>query len=181
LGQAYSRSDITKLKSAKIADDTSYVYSLPFEKGTRQRIIQGAISKFSHKDEIALDFNCKTGTIICAARGGVVVGARNDSNNGGYKSEYLNEGNYIIIKHNDDSQAMYWHLQYNGTLVKEGDTVLVGQPIGLSGNTGYSAFPHLHFEVHARRNDGSFGQVPVRFHTKKGIKYLRPLKKYRVV
>ena len=126
-------------------------------------------------------FNVKIGTTICAARTGVVIASYGESKRGGLKDEYLNDGNHVIIEHSDGSQAMYWHLQFKGALVNVGDTVKAGQVIGRSGNTGYSAFPHLHFEVQGKTKDGSTTQIPVRFYTNKGIKYLKPLKKYKVV
>ena len=131
----------------------------------------------SHKGEFALDFKMKKGTIVCAARPGIVTAMREDSDKGGLKNEMLSEGNYIIIDHGDGTAAYYWHLQKDGALVKTGDTVLQGQAIGKSGNTGYSAFPHLHFEVVKI----SKGQVPTWFLTRKGIRYLRPGKWYKKI
>ncbi len=141
----YSTSD---LKAGKFREDSSYIYSLPFENKKKVFLIQGYESKiFSHKNERALDFKVKKGTKVCAARAGVVISAREDSDKGGLKKENLSDGNYISIQHADGSVAHYWHLQKDGAMVNIGDTVKTGQWIGLSGNTGYSSFPHLHFEV----------------------------------
>ena len=100
----------------------------------------------SHKGEYALDFKVKKKTRICAARDGIVTGARSHSDEGGLKPENMSDGNYVSIQHDDGSFAHYWHLNKDGVLVHVGDTITKGQVIGLSGNTGYSAFPHLHFE-----------------------------------
>lgn len=170
---------IRDLKDGKFKNDSSYIYSLPFEKGKKVFLIQAYDSKMSHKDELALDFKVKKGTKICAARGGIVSSLRKDSDKGGLKQENLSDGNYIIIQHSDGSSGMYWHLQKDGVLVNVGDTVKKGQPIGLSGNTGYSAFPHLHFEVQGNDANGNYKQLPTRFETNKGILYLRPAKFYR--
>lgn len=143
-------------------------------------VAQGYLSTLSHKGELALDFKMKKGTKICAARDGVVVSAREDSKQGGYKMKYLSEGNFIIIKHDDGTYANYWHLDYNGVDVKKGDSIIQGQVIGRSGNTGYSAFPHLHFEVTGKDSPG-YGQMPTRFHTKKGVIYLKPLHRYKAM
>jgi len=170
---------IRDLKGGKFKSDSSYIYSLPFEKGKKVFLIQAYDSKMSHKGELALDFKVKKGTKICAAREGVVSSLRKDSDKGGLKQENLSDGNYIIIQHSDGSSGMYWHLQEDGVLVNVGDTVKKGQVIGLSGNTGYSAFPHLHFEVQGNDTAGNYKQLPTRFETNKGILYLWPAKFYR--
>ena len=119
----------------------------------------------------------KRGTKITAARDGVVVRAKEDGKKGGLKSKYRPDGNNIVIQHADGSRAGYWHLQHNGTLVNVGDTVKTGQIIGLSGKTGYALVPHLHFLVW-RSGGGQWQQIPTRFQTSMGIKYLRSWRKY---
>lgn len=58
------------------------------------------------------------------------------------------EGNHIIISHyNGKFYSLYGHLYHNSMKVKIGDKVKKGQVIGLMGNTGNSAGPHLHFDV----------------------------------
>lgn len=168
-------SQIRDLKSGKVKPDNSHIYNLPFAKGSKFLLIQAYNSKMSHQNELSLDFKMRKGSKICAARGGIVTAIKKDSDVGGLKEEYYSQGNHIIIKHNDGSTAMYWHLQYNGVLVNVGDTVQQGQHIGYSGNTGYSAFPHLHFQV--QNVEGR--DIATRFYTKKGVIYLRPGKWYK--
>ena len=108
---------------------------------------------------------------------GVVTAIKKDSDVGGLKDEYLSQGNHIIIQHADGSTAMYWHLKKDGVLVTVGDTVKQGQHIGYSGNTGYTAFPHLHFQA----QDKNGNDMATRFSTKKGIIYLRPGKYYKAI
>jgi len=172
---------VNDLKNGKFKDDSSYIYTLPFEHKKKVFLIQAYESKFSHKDERALDFKVKTGTKVCAARDGVVTATRKDSDKGGLKPENISDGNYVTIKHNDGSVAWYWHFQKDGVLVNEGDTIKTGQIIGLSGNTGYSAFPHLHFEVQGYDVAGNHTQLPTRFYTQQGVIYLRPGKFYRTL
>ena len=179
---AFSQQDqytIAQLKDGKYKEDKSYIYTLPFEHKKKVFLIQGYESMFSHKGEKALDFKVKKGTRVCAARAGVVVNTRMESDKGGLKPENLSDGNYVAIRHDDGSTAWYWHFEKDGVLVNEGDSVKIGQPIGLSGNTGYSAFPHLHFEVQGPNSSGSYVQLPTRFYTQKGVIYLRPGKFYR--
>ncbi|HEX6171571.1 MAG TPA: M23 family metallopeptidase [Chitinophagaceae bacterium] len=176
--QEYS---IRDLKGGKFIDDSSYIYSLPFENKKKVFLIQAYDSKMSHKGELALDFKVKKKTKICAAREGVVIAARGDSEKGGLKPENMSDGNHISIKHYDGSIAHYWHLIKDGVLVNVGDTVTKGQVIGLTGNTGYSAFPHLHFEVIGYDGTGAYKQLPTRFYTNKGTIYLRPGKFYKAM
>jgi murein DD-endopeptidase MepM/ murein hydrolase activator NlpD len=148
------------LKEGKFKEDSSYIYSLPFENKKKVFLVQGYESKFfSHKGERALDFKVKKGTKVCAARDGIVISMREDSDKGGLKQANLSDGNYISIKHIDGSVAYYWHLQKDGVVVNIGDTIKTGQWIGLSGNTGYSSFPHLHFEVQGYDANGDYKQL----------------------
>lgn len=159
--------------------EPGYIYSLPFETGKKVFLVQGYESMFSHKGNKALDFKVKTGTKICAARSGVVIAARGNSDKRGLKPENLADGNYIFIQHEDGSIAQYWHFKKDGVLVQQGDNITNGQLIGYSGNTGYSAFPHLHFEVRGPDSKGNYSDLPTRFYTQEGIIYLRPGKFYR--
>ena len=169
--------EIRALKAGRVKPDSSYIYSLPFSNKSKFLLIQAYNSKMSHTGELSLDFKMKTGSKICAARDGVVENVKEDSDKGGLKSEFLNDGNHIIIRHADGSMAMYWHLEKDGVIVNPGEKVVQGQHIGYSGNTGYTAFPHLHFQV----QDASGRDIGTRFYTKKGVKYLRPGKWYKTL
>jgi murein DD-endopeptidase MepM/ murein hydrolase activator NlpD len=175
------RKEIKQLQKGKIKDDTSYVYTLPFESGKAHLLVQGYFGKYSHKERAALDFKMKKGTKILAARDGVVTRVKEDEDKGGLNKKYHRQGNNIIIQHNDNSRSGYWHMQKNGVLVNVGDTVKKGQVIALSGNTGYTAFPHLHFIAWKFNDKGQWQQIATRFRTKKGVKYVRPWKWYRSI
>ncbi|HEX7847867.1 MAG TPA: M23 family metallopeptidase [Chitinophagaceae bacterium] len=172
------RKEIKLLQKGIIKDDTSYVYTLPFEPGKKYRLVQGYFGPFSHKERAALDFKMKRGTRITAIRDGVVTRVKEDGDRGGWNRKYRPYGNNIVIQHADGSRAGYWHLQFNGALVNVGDTVKQGQVIGLSGKTGYAAMPHLHLMVWSS-NRGGWQQIPTRFATQKGVKYLKGWKKYK--
>ncbi len=172
------RPEIKKLQKGIIKDDTSFVYQLPYEEGRSHLLVQGYFSRYSHRNRAALDFKMKKGTNVLAARSGVVVRVKEDGNKGGWNKKYRPFGNMIVIQHEDNSRAGYWHLQYNGALVNVGDTVKQGQVIGLSGKTGYTLFPHLHF-IAWRSTSNGWQQVATRFQSSKGIHYLRPFRFYR--
>ena len=54
-------------------------------------------------------------------------------------------GFFVLLDHPDEYQTMYGHL--SRILVEPGASVAPGQVIGLSGNSGRSTAPHLHFEI----------------------------------
>jgi len=81
------------------------------------------------------DIGVPTGTSVMASSGGKVTQA-------GWLGNY---GYVIFVEHPDGRQTRYGHL--SKVLVRVGDEVSQGQKIALSGNTGNSTGPHLHFEV----------------------------------
>jgi murein DD-endopeptidase MepM/ murein hydrolase activator NlpD len=172
------RKQVKLLQKGVLKDDTSYVYALPYEAGVTHRLVQGYFGAFSHKERAALDFKMKRGTKITAAREGVVVRVKEDGNKGGWNKKYRPFGNNIVIQHADGTRAGYWHLQFNGALVNAGDTVKKGQVIGLSGKTGYTSMPHLHFLVWRFDNKSQWQQVVTRFKTSRGVLFLKGWKKY---
>lgn len=82
-----------------------------------------------------VDWACPVGTAIMASCGGTVIQA-------GWYGGY---GNCITIRHPDGRMTRYGHL--SKILVSSGQSVSQGQKIGLSGNTGRSTGPHVHFEL----------------------------------
>ena len=85
-----------------------------------------------------IDFLADTGSSVIAAAGGVVQYA-------GFHPQY---GMMVDIDHGSDLVTRYAHL--SKLFVKEGDVVLRGRKVALSGSTGRSTGPHLHFEVRFR-------------------------------
>ncbi len=173
------RAVLKLLQKGKGKDDSSFIYHLPYEENTSHLLVQGYFSRYTHKNRAALDFKMKKGTKICAVRDGVVLRLKEDGNKGGSNAKYRSFGNFVVIQHEDSSRSGYWHLQFNGVLVNVGDTVKQGQVIGLSGKTGYTYFPHLHFIVWRSDGKGQWTQIGSRFQTNKGIRYLRPFRFYR--
>jgi len=77
--------------------------------------------------------------------------------------------NYIVILHDDGTTGEYYHLSRDGALVTAGDRVEAGDRIGLSGNTGHTTMPHLHFAVYRAGAWGRTQSLPVRFAHRGGI------------
>ncbi|WP_405812195.1 LysM peptidoglycan-binding domain-containing M23 family metallopeptidase [Streptomyces sp. NBC_01520] len=89
------------------------------------------------------DFQAASGTGVRSIGPGTVVSA-------GWSGSY---GNEVVIQHSDGMYSQYAHLSSLG--VSAGQTVTGGQQIGLSGSTGNSTGPHLHFEVRTGPSYGS--------------------------
>ncbi|MDQ0776464.1 murein DD-endopeptidase MepM/ murein hydrolase activator NlpD [Streptomyces aurantiacus] len=107
------------------------------------------------------DFAVSSGTQVVAAHGGTVV--KTGGNGAGDGPAY---GNAVVIKHGNGTYSQYAHL--SRVDVKPGQVVKTGQPIALSGNTGNSSGPHLHFEIRTTANYGS-AVDPVAFLHSKGL------------
>ena len=173
------RKELKLFQKGKIKDDTSFVYHLPYQDDKTHLLVQGYFSHYTHMHRAALDFKMKKGTKVCAVRDGVVVRVKKDGRRGGTNIKYHPDGNYIVIQHEDSTRSGYWHLKHDSVFVKVGDFVKQGQVIGLSGRSGYTYFPHLHFIVWRYDKNDKWTQVGTRFQTQKGIRYLRPFRFYR--
>ncbi|MBX7553756.1 M23 family metallopeptidase [Streptomyces sp. NPDC004232] len=110
-----------------------------------------------------LDFAVPTGTAVAAAHGGTVVKA--GPNGAGDGPAY---GNAVVIRHGSGAYSQYAHLSRID--VKAGHAVKAGQRIALSGSTGNSTGPHLHFEIRTTPNHGS-AVDPAAFLRGKGVTF----------
>lgn len=151
--------------------DDDFVYQFPYEPGTSQRVLQGYGSRFSHTglEQFAVDFKMDEGTPVYAARGGIVARKEESHSIGCWEDGCGKFANYLVILHDDDTTGEYYHLQKDGVLVELGERVTAGQKIALSGNTGHSTMPHLHFGVYRAVSRGREQSIPVRFASTDGI------------
>jgi murein DD-endopeptidase MepM/ murein hydrolase activator NlpD len=133
-------------------------------------VTQGYHGSYSHKgsNEYAIDWQMPEGTPVFAARGGLVVKVKDDSNTGGSSMKYDPFNNYVLIRHNDGTLGHYCHLKKNGVTVKPGEMVKAGQLIAHSGNTGFSSGAHLHFSVFKTKDGRERISLPVKFQTADG-------------
>src|SRR5438128_1580768 len=94
-----------------------------------------------------IDIAVPTGTAVRAAAAGVVAQAGTDP-------AY---GLFVLLRHTAGYETMYGHA--SRLVVREGDSVVAGQVIALSGSSGRSTAPHLHFEI--RREGKSLDPLTV--------------------
>ena len=138
----------------------AYRYAFPW-RGGPFRLTQGPNGSFSHTDaksRYAMDIAMPEGTPVIAARAGVVVKIGNDQLGRGPDPS----GNFVRVQHDDGTQGVYLHLKQGSVSVRAGQRVAVGSPLALSGNTGNSSGPHLHFVVQ-RASDAGLVSIPYEF------------------
>jgi murein DD-endopeptidase MepM/ murein hydrolase activator NlpD len=157
--------------SLSAAHDHRYPYRLPYRRGSSYRVIQTYGGAFSHFGDYyhSVDFAMPVGTLVLAAREGLVVATKQDSKTAGLSEMDRQAGNYVFIQHPDGTVGEYVHLQYGGTLVEPGQSVERGMPIGRSGNTGYSKGPHLHFGITGPLDGKRRRSFPALFQTGRGL------------
>ncbi|MGM9319949.1 peptidoglycan DD-metalloendopeptidase family protein [Deinococcus aquaticus] len=103
--------------------------------GYGPRVLDGV-----REDHWGVDIVAPEGTLVRAARSGRVLESRPDYDRGW--------GWTVVMEHPDGWITRYAHLSAN--LVKKGELVVRGQPVGRVGNTGRSTGPHLHFGTYLR-------------------------------
>ncbi|MFB6825167.1 M23 family metallopeptidase [Streptomyces virginiae] len=136
------------------------LWDKPLEKYTLSATFGKGGNMWSHKHS-GQDFAVPVGTPVKAAAAGTVVKA--GPNGGGDGPAY---GNAIVIKHANNTYSQYAHL--SKIQIKVGQKVKASQRIALSGNTGNSSGPHLHFEIRTTPNYGS-AVNPVAFLRTNGV------------
>lgn len=138
------RKKVTDLEEGEIADNpnpTSFFSSIPNIKP-----VAGAVSSSFgnrlhpiynvHLFHAGIDFASSEGSRVMTTGDGIVAFS-------GYDKGY---GQKVIINHGFGYKTVYAHL--SKTIVRQGQKVKRGDIIALSGNTGLSTGPHLHYEVH---------------------------------
>jgi len=138
----------------------------PFLDFKPMKISQGFKGRFSHQSQpglYAVDIGMSVGTKIVAVKKGVVISTKDDYAAAGVSSPFFfDKANYVNIMHDDGTYAIYAHLLLGSVKVKKSQMIEAGQVIGLSGNTGYSTGPHLHFAI-MHNAKGRTESIPFKF------------------
>ncbi|MFF9914967.1 M23 family metallopeptidase [Streptomyces sp. NPDC013457] len=134
-------------KAAPVAAKKAPSWVKPVSRYTLSASFNQGGAMWAHKHS-GQDFAVPVGTPVKAAGAGTVVKA--GPNGGGDGPAY---GNAIVVKHANGKYSQYAHLSKINVHI--GQKVGAGQKIALSGNTGNSSGPHLHFEIRTTPNYGS--------------------------
>lgn len=126
-------------------------YILPYQVGEAYTVGQGncvPLGTGSHarstRAEFAYDFAMPIGTALLAVHDGMVIYVEESFPD---STRVVGEENTIVIQHEDGSLSNYGHLTTLGALHEVGDPVQQGDIIAMSGDSGASTEPHLHFEI----------------------------------
>jgi murein DD-endopeptidase MepM/ murein hydrolase activator NlpD len=137
-------------------------YILPWNVGATYTMFQGNCSQLGgHRDTFAYDFDMAMGDPVLASRAGIAI-IVNDQ----YSDDDHIEGheNNVFVQHDDATVVRYTHSMQGSAAVTVNQAIQPGDLLGLAGNSGNSAGPHLHFQ--AFRDRTSFDKsnaVPVTF------------------
>ena len=138
-----------------------YAYRLPYA-GAAFSVLQGFHGAFSHRgsNEFAVDFDCPVATHVVAARPGLVIATNAAAQGSGTTPDFLEyrRTNFVLVLHDDGTLGEYMHLAPSGVRASVGQRVARGDELALSGNTGFSSTPHLHFQVMTAGSDGLSAQ-----------------------
>jgi murein DD-endopeptidase MepM/ murein hydrolase activator NlpD len=139
------------------------LYRLPWPEGLSFMFTQapdGRItSHFTKATLHAVDIAMPEGVPVLAARAGIVEAVEASHGASPDEEAFTYEGNFVRVRHADETSAIYAHLKHGGVAVAPGDAVVAGQLLAYSGFTGDALEPHLHFAV--LREDAS---VPFEFY-----------------
>lgn len=163
----------SKISFASRLGDTSKEYksiqlALPYPNGKKYKVIQGNNSNYTHNTDwsrFAVDFNLKLNDTVCAATNGFIVGVIDSYKYGGKGDKWNSYANFITIYEPSSGLfTQYVHLKEKGSFVQVGDEVKRGQPIALSGMTGNTDTPHLHFNcLTPTESENGLKSIPFQF------------------
>ncbi len=139
-------------------------YAFPFGGEIPRELAQGAGGAGTHVglNHFSYDFAMPVGTPVLAARDGWVLSVRDGFGEGANDPAFRDRANQVMVLHDDGTVALYGHLS-KGIPVDHGDRISVGDLLGISGNSGYSSGPHLHFQVSVQRRRQEPESIPIRF------------------
>ena len=151
------------LGSSTTEADADHLYAVPFGGARARELIQGFEGADSHLASMrySLDFAMPHGTPVLAARAGIVFYLQDGFTAGRADPDLLERANLVVVAHSDGTMASYGHLR-RGIRASVGDTVGVGDLLGLSGATGFAGQPHLHFHVGKRLLGAPGRTIPIK-------------------
>lgn len=141
---------------------TKNIYRLPHHLGLK---IQPEAAP-SHRGQFqnAIDFALEFGTSVYAALDGIVEEVTDQfDDHGRLEAKCAGKDNSVVIRHTHNEFSYYVHLKKSSIAVKEGQKVTENQFLGLVGLSGFTGYPHLHFEVYKKNKEFNHPTLLVQF------------------
>lgn len=136
-------------------------YRRPLPENVEGRVVRPHEHQNMPEIEYAVDFLVEEETPVLAARDGVVVKIKEDSDKWGLDREFAKQANFVVVRHEDGTFAEYVHLGKDTVEVEQGQKVKQGDRLARTGFSGLMDTPHLHFNVF-KIEDGKAVSVPVK-------------------
>ena len=158
----------TFCNGAVFPDPATSPYVLPWDTGTSYSMFQGNCSnRGGHRDTFAYDFSHGMGDPVAASRPGVVFIVNDNFSDDDHIEGHENN---VFVEHSDGTVVRYTHLMEGSAMVALGQAVVEGDILGLAGNSGNSAGPHLHFQAFQNRNSfDKSNAIPITFRNVIGL------------
>ena len=157
----------------KYNEDFTYLLPLQSGKPTKTYPLDYIGDKYGSMEEkdkpinfYSISFTTESNDTICAARGGIVCKIESDIPESGENYRFRAKVNLIEIFHKDGTLATYRVFKPDGILVKLGQKVDAGEPIGLAGGANYEIGSHIRFAVFYAHKDGRYAYIKPKFCTK---------------
>ncbi|MBI2054527.1 MAG: M23 family metallopeptidase [Candidatus Sungbacteria bacterium] len=143
--------------------ESIWEYVIPFSREVLTGIVTDRspahIGPYAH----AIDFLMPPGSVVLAPRGGRVIAMKDDGRLGGPSRSFAEHANYVTLAHGQNEFSELVHLAPASIRVSVGQWVEEGDPLCLTGLTGWLYEPHLHFMVFVTLPDRSFQSRRARF------------------
>ncbi len=138
------------------AHDGEYTHKDEWQHAWDFIILDKNKKQFKNDGDIVEDYYCYGKTLLAPAAGIISdIFDGIDDNKIGEINTIKNWGNSIVIKHTELLYTQISHIKSGSFKVKKGDFVKKGDVLALVGNSGHSAYPHLHFQIQATPYVGS--------------------------
>lgn len=138
-------------------------YLKPFPKETVVNLVTYDSPAHIGSFKGAIDFGVLLGTKALAPLAGKVVEVEDRNERYGPGEEFVDDVNFITLKHSNGEFSQLLHLAKDSSKVKVGDVVKAGQEMALSGNSGWMTAPHLHMFVFKNLPGGAFKGLEIQF------------------
>jgi len=163
----HGSSNLLKGDMSRYADkdpESLPIFVLPFEPNYPRVLSSGPLGHREAGDgEYAWDYGMPVGSPVLATIGGQVLRYAQHFGEGRAEARFRGKDNFVVIRHDDGTLGTYCHLHQRSIKVQVHQRVEPGTVIGLSGNSGYTSGPHLHFHVAREVDPQMFIQIPGRF------------------